>query len=171
VSDKIYEGFLKRQFEEGLALAGASDLLQLTPLAPDRYVARFLCKGLVREADDRVVEASEFVVGIWFPSDYLRRAEPFQVISWLGPANVFHPNIRPPILCVGRLSPGTALVDILFQCFEIITYHNWAAHDGLNDVACQWARNHADRFPVDRRPLRRRKLALACDVSEKGGTQ
>ena len=32
--------------------------------------------------------------------------------------------------------------------------------DALNKEACQWARGHLDRFPVDRRPLKRRQLNL-----------
>jgi hypothetical protein len=26
----------------------------------------------------------------------------------------------------------------------------------LNPIACQWARNHQERFPLDTRPLKRR---------------
>jgi hypothetical protein len=29
-------------------------------------------------------------------------------------------------------------------------------HRALNHDACAWARNHTHRFPVDRRPLKRR---------------
>jgi hypothetical protein len=35
--------------------------------------------------------------------------------------------------------------------------------DALNKAACAWAREHQDRFPVDRRPLRRRQLELTVD--------
>lgn len=166
MSDKIVQSFLRKQFKEGMALARESDLLELVPndtdTAPNCYLARFHCKGLVCDNDSSVREATEFAVGIWLPSDYLRRVEPAQVLTWLGPRNIFHPNIRPPHICLGRLPPGTPLVDILHQCFEVITYHNWAAHDGLNLDACQWARNNQHRFPVDRRPLKRRVLDLQC---------
>jgi hypothetical protein len=49
--DKIFESFLRRQYEEGMELARSSDLVQLYPMGgepPDRYVAAFRCKGLVR---------------------------------------------------------------------------------------------------------------------------
>jgi hypothetical protein len=172
MQDKIFEAFLRRQYEEGLALAEASDLLELMPLdgpPPQHYVAQFRCKGLIRSDRAEVTEANRFDVGIWFPADYLRCAEPFQVLTWLGPHHVFHPNISPPFICIGRLTPGTALVDILYQCFEIITYNKVTMRedDALNKNACVWARNNQQRFPIDRRPLKRRTLDLCVETIEK----
>src|ERR1041384_8527408 len=102
--DKIFEAFLKRQYEDGMALAKSSDLVELRPMGgdpPNRYIAQFRCKGLVRSQDCDVSETDYFEVGIWFPSDYLRRVDPFQVLTWLGPGNVFYSNnnhklYRPP---------------------------------------------------------------------------
>jgi len=164
--DPVYEAFLARQYEEAMALAAGSDLLELEPLGehpPDRYIARFRCTGLVRRPGGGVTEARHFEVGIWFPSDYLRRAEPWQVLTWLGPREVFHPNIsaRLPVICVGRLKPGTWLVDLLYQCFEIISYQKVTMRedDALNTAACAWTRQHLHRLPVDRRPLKWRAPA------------
>lgn len=168
--DAVRDAFLLRQYEEGKALAHASDILRLEPLdgaPPDRYIAEFQCKGLVRPPNADVAEAERFLVGIWFPSDYLRRAEPWQVLTWLGPRRVFHPNISDvaPFICVGRLAPGTTLVDLLYQCFEIITYKKVTMRedDALNKAACAWARDHQHRFPVDPRPLKRRTLQLSVN--------
>ena len=168
MQDKIFAAFLRRQFEEGRALAEASDLLELFPMTtvdgepPQTHIARFLCKGLVRASDGAIVEANHFEVMINFPSDYLRRADPFQVLTWFGPINVFHPNIsdRAPLICVGKLAPNTPLVDLLYQCFEIITYNKVTMRedDALNVDACRWARENQHRFPIDRRPLKRREL-------------
>jgi hypothetical protein len=114
---------------------------------------------------EQILEADQFEIGIWFPSDYLRRAEPAQVLTWLGPRNVFHPNIshRLPFICVGKLAPGTALVDLLYQCFEIITWQKVTMRedDALNPGACGWAREHRAGLPVDRRPLKWRQPAVA----------
>lgn len=174
--DPVRDAFLLRQYEEGSALAQTSDILRLEPLGappPERYVAEFNCKGLVRAPNGDVTEADRFLVGIWFPSDYLRRAEPWQVLTWLGPRRVFHPNISDvaPFICVGRLVPGTTLVDLLYQCFEIITYKKVTMRedDALNRMACAWARDHQQRFPVDPRPLKRRTLHLQLsDVTGAG---
>jgi hypothetical protein len=164
MTDRIFETFLARQQDEGLALAAESDLVSLLPLgAPaDRYVAEFRCRGLVERAPGEIAEADRFHVGIRFPADYLRTANPFQVLTLLGPRNVWHPNTaaRASAICIGRLAPGTGLVDILYQLFEILTWRKVTMRedDALNSAACQWARGHRDRFPVDRRPLKRRPL-------------
>ena len=171
--DKIFESFLQRQYQEGMALAEGSDLLELYPARtedgspPQDYLARFRCKGLVRH-DGEVFEWDCFEILISFPSDYLRTANAFQVLSWSYPIQVFHPNIsdKSPFICIGRLAPGTSLVDILFQCWEVITYNKVTMRedDALNQQACVWAREHRHTFPVDRRPLKRRSLNLQVEA-------
>jgi len=164
-SDPVFQRFLERQFEEGTALAQSSDLLDLSilPAAPPHVVAEFHCTGLVRKGDGEVTEANQFHVGIWFPSDYLRRADTFQILRLFTP-DVWHPNVSRelPLICVGRLTPGTPLVDIVYQVFDMLTYqkYNPREYDALNKAACQWARGHQDRLPVDRRPLKRQPLSL-----------
>jgi hypothetical protein len=171
--DKMFEGFLRRQQQEGEALARESDVLELLPKPeepPQCYIARFSCKGLVRDESGRIGLADTFAVGIRFPWDYLRRADALEVITWLGPANVFHPNISPvaPVICLGRLTPGTGLVDILYRVFEIITYNKATIRedDALNPDACAWARSHPHRIPVDDRPLKRRAPSLHIETTE-----
>jgi hypothetical protein len=172
--DRVLNAFLSRQREEALALSAASDLVTVFPASEegDRYLVRFSCTGLVQPDPPEIVEASEFVLQIWFPSDYLRTANPFRVLTWLSPLNVWHPNISDemPRICVGRLAPGTSLVDILYQVFEIITWNKVTMRedDALNRAACEWARQHRDRFPVDRRPLKRVKaMPHVIDMSER----
>ena len=167
--DAVYTGFMKRQYAEAAALAGESDLLRIepSPVIPPHFVAEYRCKGLVRQPDGGIVETDRFQIGIWFPPDYLRRVDPFDILRFFGPRNVWHPNIsdQAPFICIGRLAPGTPLVDILYQCFDIITYHkfNPREDDCLNKAACAWARENRHRFPIDRRPLKGRKLDLEAD--------
>jgi hypothetical protein len=174
--DKILNGFLARQREQGLALAAGSDLLDLAPIGAtaNRYVATFRCRGLLEKRPGEIVEADCFQVGIRFGANYLRSADTFETLTWFGPHNVWHPNIsnEAPFICIGRLAPGTDLVDILYQVFEVITWNKvtMLESDALNRAACQWARAHRDRFPVDRRPLKRRGPQLEClDISPEGG--
>jgi hypothetical protein len=49
-------------------------------------------------------------------------------------------------------------VDILYACYEIWTWNLYATGDeGLNHAASQWSRQqNRSRFPIDRRPLKRR---------------
>ncbi len=169
MTDLVFGGFLEQQHEEGLALSAASDLLDLEPEPADppaRYLARLRCEGLVRSPSGEIETASHFMVGITFPDDYLRRVNPAEVLAWLGPPNVFHPNIigMPPVICAGPISPGTPLVDLLYRVFEITTYQRLTMREdnALNHQACVWARQHQDRFPIDARPLKRRLLDLTA---------
>ena len=171
--DRVLAAFLGRQFEEGMALAAASDLLELVPadgVLRQRYLAAFRCTGLVRVPSGEIVEADRFLLGIWFSDHYLREADPFTVLTWLDPPHVFHPNIssHAPFICVGRLAPGTPLVDLLYRCFEIITYSRvtMLEDNALNKEACAWARRNQHRFPVDSRPLKRRSVDFGVEAVE-----
>jgi hypothetical protein len=163
--DAIYRRFMERQLAEGMALASTSDVLRLhvPSTVPPHFVAEYLCKGLIRDAAGEIREASQFEVGIWFPPDYLRRAEPFEMLRLFTPG-VWHPNVSHelPLICIGRLAPGTPLVDILYQVYDILTFqkYNPREDDSLNKIACAWARANQHRFPIDRRPLKRRSLKL-----------
>jgi len=157
MNDKVLENFLRVQHEQALALAAVSDILALTPeeqTPPQRYVARFNCRGLIKTQSGEIKEASQFVFGIRLPDDYLRSPDTKQIVAILQPWSIFHPNAAGPFICLGRLCGGAPLVDILFQIYEIITYQKWSAHDGLNEAACEWARGNQRHFPVDRRPLK-----------------
>jgi hypothetical protein len=165
MADKILQAFLGQQFEDGMAMAADSDILSLQAIdgaPPQRYIATFRAKGLVKDERGRVVEADGCAVGIWLPDDYLRQAEAAQVLTYLGPPRPWHPNIRPPFICI-HLRPGMPLVDLLHACYEVWTWNMVSTRDeGLNHAASQWTRKQdPDRFPIDRRPIKRRKLAIA----------
>jgi hypothetical protein len=149
-SDPVYRRFMERQLQDALELEHSSDLIRLhiPPMAPPHVVAEFRCTGLIREPD------------------YLRRADAFEMLRMFTP-NVWHPNVsrEHPLICIGRLTPGTTLVDILYQCFDILTFqkYNPREDDCMNKTACAWARENHDRFPIDRRPLKRRPLDLEVE--------
>lgn len=173
MTDRVLASFLEKQLDEGMALAAESDLLDLTPVGgslPQRYLAEFRCKGLVQEGPGRIVEAERFAVGVWFPDDYLRRVDPFTVLTWLAPRSIFHPNVsdRGPFLCAGTIVPGTPLVDLLYRCFEIISYNRVTMREdnAFNKAACIWSRNNQQRFPLDARPLKRRPVDFTVEAIE-----
>lgn len=156
--DKVFHAFLASQQAAGLALAEASDILTLLPIGAspaNRYVAELRCKGLVHEGGEIRI-CDRFVIGIAFPADYCRRPNVGALVNLLAPNNVWHPNVRFPVICPGMMPPGTGLVDLIFQCYEILTYGELGMIDPLNEAACRWARRNMDRFPLDRRPLKRR---------------
>lgn len=165
MTDKILERFLERQYEDGTALASQSDLVNLVPLGERpyrRYVVQLRCLGLRRAADGEITEMSYSEAGVEFPDDYLRRVDPYRILVWISPRDVWHPNIsdKAPMVCLGRLGPGTRLTEIVYQLADVVSYKKFATHDALNHAAAAWARQHQDRFPVDPRPLKRRTLGL-----------
>jgi hypothetical protein len=157
------EGFLRVQFEKGMALAARSDILELEALgAPpvQTYMARFRARGLVREGND-VVEWDQLEVGIHFGANYLRHVDPAQLLTLCAPVHAWHSNIRMPFICPGVLRPGTELPDLLYQLYDIWSWRNYSLDesDTMNLAACSWARAHRDRFPTDPRPLCRPRSA------------
>jgi len=124
MQDKIFEAFLKRQTKRAWRSLDRAHLLELYPMGgdpPDRYVASVSMQGLMRSQNGDVVEADHFEVGIWFPSDYLRRAEPFQVLTWVVrlTCSTQISATKAPFICVGKLKPNTALADILISASRL----------------------------------------------------
>lgn len=170
--DKILSLFLEKQHREATALAADSDILRVLPLGgprvPQHYLARYAAKGLVRNQRGQVEEATGLEIGIWLPDDYLRRADPAQILTYIGPhRHPWHPNVSPPFICL-HIRPGMALVDLLHTCYELWTWQLFNTGDeGLNHAASQWARaQDPSRWPVDRRPLKRRRLAIQVSPAQ-----
>jgi hypothetical protein len=158
--DKIRIAWLETQQAQAQALADASDLLEVQRVDRQRFVARFHAKTFVCGPDGEVGEVTGYEIGYTFRENYLRHVEPLEVLSWLHPRGVFHPNARAPVCCIGHITPGTPLVDLLYRTYEVVSGQNVMPDekDALNPVACQWARNNPHRFPLDNRPLKRRSL-------------
>ena len=161
--DRIFESFLNHQHMEGMALAQSSDLLDLHQLGgppAQRYVASFGCQGLIRTEQGEIVLADRFEVGIYFHPGYTEHTHTAHVLTWLGPRNVWHPNIsdKAPFICIGDVEPGTPLVELIYRIFDVVSYHNVVMTESkaLNEAACVWARSHQEMFPTDPRPLKRR---------------
>ena len=118
--DPIFGAFLERQAEEGRALAQASDILDLDCLPTGQhFLAHYACRGLVKGPDNVEREAEGFHVCVFFGAAYLRTVNPIEVLTFLGPLNTFHPNLAfgAPFICVGRITPGMPLVDLLYQVY------------------------------------------------------
>lgn len=156
MTDSIRASWLQRQFDEGMGFAQRSSVLRLVPVAgtpPSHYIADFRCKGLA-STEQGIAVVERHSVGIWFPRHYLSTScDPGQVVTWLGPAGAWHPNIRAPFACVGHIPPGMPLLSLLHQLYQMITWQRFTPreNDALNKAACRWARQNLDRFPVDPR--------------------
>lgn len=162
--DVIRGSFLARQYREISELAAHSDVLEVLghgSAPPDRYILRFHCRALVK-TDAGVAETDQVDFGIRFAEDYQRRVDVAETFTVLAPARLYHPNVRFPYICVGKVRPGTGIRDLVYQLYEMITYHRVVMRedDALNAEACAWARGHQERFPLEKRPLCRRALSL-----------
>jgi len=157
--------FLDRQLQEATRFASGSDLVEIEPIGlppVQRYLVRLRTRGLVKTAGGAVEQVEGCTFAVWFPNDYTRRVSPYETVQWLAPRHAFHPNIGPgpggeTYICVGRIAPGTTLVDLVEQVHEIFGWVNRLPEEreAMNHDACQWARSHADELPIDTRPLRR----------------
>ena len=166
--DPILADFLEAQWREATELADQSDLLELRRIDPQLIIAGFSCRGLVLGETGQVEIAERFEIAFSFPDHYLRVPDPTRVVTCLSPRNVFHPNCAPPLICIGDIKPGTPLVEMLYQTFEVLSHQAATVRedDALNWDACQWARNHQDLLPVDTRPLKRRRIEPRIDAME-----
>jgi len=175
MNDPILSSWLEQQALEAAELDRESDVVSISPVGPapyQRYVVEYNCTGLVK-TERGVEEANRFAVGIYFPSDYWHRVRPAEVVTLLWPVNLWHSNAKFPHICVGRLFPGTGLVDLTTQIYTIITYNNVSIRedDALQPEVSAWARRNMHRFPLENRPLRRRKISLrVTDAPERMGT-
>ena len=163
--DQILNTFLKKQREDATKLADESDLLALRVIDDQRFIATFACTGLVRDPTGRVQLHNRFDVGIRLPEDYLRRVNPNEVLTWLGPQEIFHPNIKAPCICLGAITPGTALTELLHRIYELITYQNVTMRedDAFDWDACAWARRNREQLPLDARPIKRRTASASAE--------
>ncbi|MCC6472407.1 MAG: hypothetical protein IT514_01560 [Burkholderiales bacterium] len=165
--DPVFTSWLARQHADAEALSAASDAVRLVPepgpRPARRFIAEFKAPTMVRRGT-QVVRAHGFAVLVQFPDDYLRAASDVaRIVNLLAPENVFHPNVRWPFICMGRLAPGMGLSELLYQAYEILTFQKLTPRedDALNADACVWARSHMDLFPLSRAPLRRRAAVFS----------
>ena len=167
--DKVFESWLERQHADGMALSAASDSMELAAepsvRPPRRFIAKFDCPTLVKEGAE-VTRTDGFAVLFQFPPDYLRSViDAARVVNLLAPVHAFHPNVSPPFICIGHVTPGTGLCELIYQVHEILTYSKYTPRedDALNRDACAWARRHVDMFPLSKTPLRRHTVDFSID--------
>ena len=154
-------GFLESQHQDALAMRRNAHLFDLVPQPtragdgpPRQYLLALNVTSMARLPHGEIVEHDQWLAMIHFPPGSLSRVDPRRVIQWIaGP--LWHPNARPELgwFCVGRLSPGTPLRNLVFRIHEIVVYANWASNSPLNGDAAAWARQNQHRFPTDPRPL------------------
>ena len=173
--DMIFNGWAEHQQVQGMKLAAASDVLTLIPAPgtpPRQYFARYACPVMARE-QDAITQRSGFAVMINFPRDYLRAvSNAAQVVAIVTPQTLWHPNVAGPFICIGAIAPGTSLVELLHQIYEILSFQKFTSleSNALNVEACAWTRRNTHMFPLTTRPLRRRVADLKIAEITPGAT-
>jgi hypothetical protein len=172
MSNSIFDDFLDQTFAEAQALAAQSDVLRISRLpipGVGIFLAEFDIPYLTAAEDGTIgVAPGPIQVAIQFGPNYLREVSPLEIVQ-VQQHDLFHPNYRWPVLCVGTTDEansflaGTPLPQLLRHVFEIATYVTYATDDGLNIVAAQRLREDPSLLNLLPPPPRlvRRQLELA----------
>jgi ubiquitin-protein ligase len=127
-------------------------------MPPEKYMIRFNCKGLWKREDGSILEAPYHLMEVVFGADYPSKPPAF---VWLTP--IWHPNLRQPYICLeGRpFAVGWTLDMIVQEVGRLVMYQSYNVKDPLNKEAADWARENAQRFPVDDRDLLDRRIKVS----------
>ena len=117
------------------------------------YRIRVSCGGLcLAGSEPRITKDHRFdlIIGQEFP--FLAPE-----IKWQSP--IFHPNFRPPYICLGNhWYAGWSLAEMCVAICEMIQYKRFNIYDPLDQIAAEWLKRlmeeRPDVIPVDRRPVR-----------------
>jgi ubiquitin-protein ligase len=123
---------------------------QSPDMPPEKYMIRFRCKGLWQTDSGSIAEAPYHLMEVVFGADYPSKPPTF---VWLTP--IWHPNLRRPYICLeGRpFAVGWTLDLIVQEVGRLVQYQSYNVNDPLSHEAAEWAKQNADRFPVDDRDL------------------
>lgn len=136
-------------------------------VAPDKYLVRYSCKGLMKTDKDEVVESDHHMMGVVYGYDYPSNPP---ILIWFTP--IWHPNISMPYICTqGRpFAVSVTLDHIVLTVGEMIQYRNYNLRNPLDYEATEWARENIERFPIDDRDLvdSRRRIASRLATGDAG---
>jgi len=148
---------LESEHQRLIELSARSDLVDIEAMEstpPKRYRVAFRCKGLMLhpESGNPCVTVNH-VMEIYLPTKY--PTEP-PYLRWMTP--IFHPNIsRNGSVCIGVAdqdwAPSLSLAWLVEQIADMIAYKSYNIDDPWNKEAAEWARENAEKFPVDDRIL------------------
>ena len=157
VFDDVMTDFLRNTRDEFVSRSAQGGLLEHASLGlrePWLWRLTFHTRGLIRGVDGEVRPVERHVVALRFLPDYLRHVNKFQTLALLEPRDVFHPNLRPPAICL-NIEPGMSLLEIAESLHRLFSWQvrQLAENDAFNPDACAWGRAHLDELPTDKRRL------------------
>ena len=149
--DRVYEMFLENTAANVEELRQKSDVVEVTAIPPfpaSTYVCTFRVPHLCRLPVGTVApQPGPVVCVIRFPEDYVRSVDPhlFMNVARIQTPGFLHPNVTGGRVCLGKaFKPGTPLVAVVWQLFEMVTYRNCTVDErnALNPEACRLVREH-----------------------------
>lgn len=172
--DPVFHNFLTSVWREAKNLQARSDVLTITPLPPlppSTFLAEFELPYLQRLRDGLIgVAPGPISAVLRFPENYLRSADPLlsaRVVSVLTD-DLVHPNVYGPVVCLGSaFAPGTPLVPLLWELWEIFTYQNLTLDErnALDPEACRLLRAHPGLLAqLTIKPFLRRQTSARVEV-------
>jgi hypothetical protein len=170
VFDPVLRDFLANCRDELLTRCLPSGLLDAANLGgevPWLWRLAFRTRGLARSEGDGPRLVERHVVALRFLPDYLRRVDRFETLALVEPYDAFHPNLRPPGICL-EIYPGAPLAEICESLHALLSWRlrQFSETDALNPEACVWGRSHLDELPLDTRPLFGRAIRLTLEPCE-----
>jgi len=143
--DEVLTRFLHNAGREAAELNRRSDVVRLAPVSPDP-VETYCCEFRLRYlrpngSGDIEVAPGPILALIRFPLDYLCPVGPplgLRVVALLT-ADVLHPNVRGPYVCLGGgFRPATALSVLVMEMYDVLSYRNYTLdHNALNPAAAE----------------------------------
>lgn len=168
--DEVMRDFLNNNRDEFLSRWRPGGLLDYADLGRDvpwLWRLTFRTCGLAGAAGGPLRTVERQVVVVRFLPDYLRQVNRFQTLALVEPADAFHPNLKPPAVCL-EVYPGEPLLEICEALHALLSWRlrQLSEADALNRDACAWGRSHLHELPLDRRPLFGPPLRLQLEPAE-----
>jgi hypothetical protein len=156
MSTTPFEEFLECTAQDALAMAQASDVLELERLPMPGiglFQARFQTPYLAwRPGGDVAVAPGPLDVLIRLGPDHLDQVDPLGVVQVRQP-DFWHPDYAWPTLRVEEVRPAMPLPALLRLVYELLTYQSYSTDDGLYPVASRRLRDDPqllERLPRSR---------------------
>lgn len=146
---------LRNEHARLLKLQQSSSMISISTHGepPTRYEIRLTCEGL-RWTPAGIERCSYHEFDLLIDSNF--PAMPPQIV-WRTP--IFHPNIRPPNICIGDYwFAGSGIDEICVAVAEMVQYKTFNIYDPLNPEAAAWVSAMSGDggvmpFPIDPRPF------------------
>jgi hypothetical protein len=157
---ELRKGMFRRELTEFADKSPVMRVVSAADFGPEfRALVRFDTETLVSPPGGPVGRAGPVMVGIRYHERHLSEAPiPWELVSLLHPAFVFHPNVNAGgALCLGHPPPGVPLGLILHMTWAALVFNlrvvdtvDW---HGLNPRAAAFVRANREMFPLCDRGL------------------